>query len=87
MEEYVCIRLSKKSGKIDKILEGLGCGMLKLWALQNTKKTKNAIIFSKADGRVIYLVEGTECFPVVHTNELGNIKDICPELWRAVQEN
>jgi hypothetical protein len=88
METYVCLRFNRKTGKIDKTLEGLGCGMLELWALQNTTaKSKDSIVFSKATGDVVMYCEGTGGFPKVERGtQLGNIEDYCPGLLAALQE-
>ena len=87
METYVCMRFNRRTGKIDKTLEGIGCGMLELWALENTTaKSKDTIIFSKVTGDVVMYCEGTGTFPKVEKSGLGNIEDYCPGLLAALQE-
>jgi hypothetical protein len=91
MEKFVCIRFSRKTGKIDKTLEGLGCGMLELWALENTTaKSKDTIVFSKVTGDVVMYCVGTGGFPQIEMRdrgaELGNINDYCPGLLAQLQE-
>lgn len=80
------VRFARKSGKIDTTLEGLGTGMLRLWALQNTTKTKDTIIFEKDTGRVLYYYEGTSGFPKIDEENLGYIDDYCPGMLKAIQE-
>ena len=86
MEEFVLVRFTRRSGKIDKTLEGIGCGMLKLWALQNTTKSKDCIVFSKDSGKVIMYTEGTDGFPKVSKDNLGHIDRYCPGLLQACQD-
>lgn len=74
---YSLIRFNRKSGKIDKTLEGLGSGMLRLWALQNTPKTKDTIICEKGTGKVCWYYTGTGDFPKVEEDNLGHIDDYC----------
>ena len=87
MEEFVLVRFSKKTGKIDTLQEGISAAMLKLWALQNTKKTKDTIIFSKETGDVICWVRGTSDFPNVREGSLGNIEDLSGGLLEYVRNN
>ena len=89
LKTYCLVRFVRKSGKIDMSLEGIGTGMLRLWALQNTTKTKDTIIFEKSTGTVCWYYEGTGDFPKVSDYEdedLGNIEDYCEGLLEAVQE-
>ena len=86
MEEFVLVRFTRRSGKIDKTLEGIGCGMLELWALQNTTKSKDCIIFSKDSGQVIMYTEVTDGFPKVSEDNLGHIDSYCPGILQACQD-
>ena len=85
LKTYCLVRFARKSGKIDMTLEGEGSGMLRLWALQNTTKTKDTIIFEKDTGRVCWYYEGTGDFPKIDEKNLGYIDDYCPGLLAAVQ--
>ena len=88
MEKFICLRFGRKSGKIDKSLEGLGCGMLQLWALQNTTKTKDTVIFSAETGKIKMYVEGREGFPEVQKDmENRNIEELCPGILAAVRKD
>lgn len=83
----VCIRFGRKSGKIDKVLDGIGIGMLELWGLQNTTKTKDTVIFDKETGNIVAYYEGTENFPKVCDDMKGqNIERLCPGLLAEIQK-
>ena len=84
MERFVLVRFNRKSGKIDTTLEGIGKGMLQLWGLQNTTKTKDTIVFSKETGEVVAYYEGTGDFPKVSKEDLGHIDDYCEGLLEVV---
>lgn len=83
LKKTYLVRFSKKTGKIDTTLEALGKGMLQLWALQNTTKTKNTIVFDE-DGIVQMFCEGTENFPKVTKNSGEHIDTYCKGLLEAV---
>ena len=85
MKTYCLLRFNRKSGKIDTSLEGEGSGMLRLWALQNTTKTKDTVIFEKDTGIVLWYYEGTGDFPKIFDKDLGHIDDYCPGILEAVQ--
>ena len=84
LKTYCLVRFTRKSGKIDTTLEGLGSGMLRMWALQNTTKTKDTIIFEKDTGIVCWYYEGTGDFPKIDEEDLGHIDDYCPGMLAAV---
>lgn len=58
MEICVLFRSSKKTGKVDTTMIGMGKGMLQLWALQNTPKGKSTMIFERESGRLIFKAVG-----------------------------
>ena len=41
---HALIRFSKKTGKIDMTMTGMGSAMMQLWALKNTTKSKVTVI-------------------------------------------
>lgn len=83
---FVLIRFNRKSGKINKSMEGLEA-LLELWALSNTTATTDTIIFDKATGEVVFYAEGTRTFPrVMPLGENENIEDYCSGLLEAVNE-
>lgn len=76
LKQHVLICYKKANGSVDEILDGLGCGMLKMWALQNTTSSKASLIFEKDTGKVIYHVTGKRnSIPEVQQGDLGNITD------------
>ena len=85
IKTYCLVRFNRKSGKIDTTLEGLGSGMLRLWALQHTTKTKDTIICEKDTGKVCWYFEGTEDFPKIDDKDVGYIDDYCPGLLKVLQ--
>ena len=85
LKKYCLVRFNRKSGKIDTTLEGFGTGMLRLWALQNTTKTKDTIICEKDTGKVCWYYEGTGDFPKIDDKDVGYIDDYCPGLLAALQ--
>ena len=58
---HVLFRFSKKTGKVNMTLTGLGKGVLQLWGLQNTPKTMTTVIFERESGRLVYEAIGSTC--------------------------
>lgn len=81
------LRYSQKTGKIDTTLDARGYAMLNLWALQNTTKTKETVVFENATGQVIQIVTGsTDGFPDVTRFPDMNIEGMCPGILDAIKE-
>ncbi len=81
LKKHYLVKFSRKSGKIDITMEALGNATLKLWALQNTSKGKDTIIFEKETGKIIAYFEGNGDFPKeVEIDENENIEDYCKGL-------
>lgn len=55
---HVLFRVSAKTGKVDTTITGLGCGLLKMWALNNTTKTKQTFVFNRDNGELVYAFDG-----------------------------
>lgn len=72
MTVKVLFRYSKITGKIDRTLTAINLPLLKLYAMQNTTKTKNVIIIERNTGNVLFMVEGAENYPVIVKGNLGN---------------
>ena len=87
LKMHCLVRFTRRTGKIDTSMEGLGTGMLRLWALQNTTKTKDTIIFEKDTGNVCWYYEGTGDFPKIYEDDLGHIDDYCPGMHEATLES
>ena len=70
LNNYGLIRFSKKTGKIDTTMTAIGKGMLKLWALQNTTKTKACVIVDVDERTTVAEYVGTDNgFPAIHKTE------------------
>lgn len=76
------VRYSKKTGKIDMTLTGLGFAMLDLWGLQNTTKTKECLVFTRDTGLLLsHYIGRSNSMPEVEWPENDeNINDYCPGL-------
>lgn len=74
-EINVLFRFSKKTGKIDKTMTGIGTALMQMWALNNTPKTKATIIIERDTGKVLFLAQGTGDFPKVKKTDLGNAEE------------
>ena len=90
LKTHYCVRFNRRSGKIDTTMSGLGNALMRMWALQNTTKSKDTIIFDE-DGVVVYYFEGTGDCPKVtdYTKEVVHlhINTFCDGLLEAVKEN
>lgn len=85
LDMHCLVRFNRRTGKIDTTLEAVGNAQLKMWALMNCTKTKDIIIFHKETGNCVMYLEGTEDYPKIFEEELGNIESYCPGLLEAVQ--
>lgn len=81
---YFAVRFSKKSGKIDTVLNHkIGHAMLDMWALTNTTaKSKDTIVFGE-DGIIKGYYEGTGDFPKIDKTP-DHIDKYCPGLLEAL---
>lgn len=82
MKTFYLVRFGRKSGKIDTTMQAYGVGLLKMWALQNTTKTKDTIIFGE-DGIVVNYFEGTGDFPKISKGG-EHVDTYCEGLLEAV---
>ena len=63
---YGLVRFSKKTGKIDTTMTAMGKGLIQLWALQNTTKTKACVVVDVNERRPIVEYVGTaDGFPII----------------------
>lgn len=60
LKRYGLVRYSKKTGKVDTAMTALGFGLLQLWGLQNTTKTKSTVVFELDTGLIRSRYTGTE---------------------------
>ena len=69
LRDFGLVRASKKTGKIDTSMVALGKGLLGMWALQNTTKSKQTVIFDLDSGEIVAHYTGTDSgFPKVEKN-------------------
>lgn len=78
LEVNVCVRASQKTGKVDKVMTGMGTALMKMWALNNTPKTKWTFIFERETGKCVFACMGTpDGFPkVAEKDRLGTCEDL-----------
>ena len=81
------VRFSKKTGIPDLTMTALGQGLIKLWALQNTTKTKVCVIVDIDARRTVAEYIGTaDGFPEIRDNEDAFEYDIPDELYAIFEE-
>ena len=67
---HVLFRFSKKTGEIDTTMTSLGSALLKMWALNNTPKTKACMVFERESGNIVFASYGTkDGFPKVKSGK------------------
>lgn len=67
LHNYGLARFSKKTGKVDTVMTAIGQGLIKLWGLQNTTKSKACVIVDIDERRVVLEYVGTaDGFPIIH---------------------
>ena len=62
LKVHVLIRCSKRTGKIDTTMTGMGKALMQMWALQNTTKSKITYIIERESGNIVgaYLGNGED---------------------------
>ena len=81
------VRFSKKTGKIDMTMTGIGSGLLKAWALQNTSKTKATVVVDIDKRCTLQEYIGTEDgFPEIHKTPDEFEFHTPDELWDIFDE-
>lgn len=87
LHNYGLVRFSKKTGKIDMTMTAIGKGMIQLWALQNTTKTKACVIVDIDERKTIAEYVGTaDGFPEVRKNSDEFEFDLPDELYGIFEE-
>ena len=67
---HVLFRCTKKSGKIDMTMTGMGSALMQMWALNNTPKSKACMIFERESGKLVFATYGTaNGFPKIQKGE------------------
>ena len=87
LHNYGLVRFSKKTGKIDTTMTALGRGVIQLWALQNTTKTKATVIVDIDERTVFSEYSGTaDGFPEVRKDPATFEYDLPVELFDILAE-
>lgn len=87
LHNYGLARFSKKTGKVDTVMTAIGVGLIKLWALQNTSKTKACVIVDINERRVVFETVGADGgFPKIHEKPEDFEFDLPEELFQAFEE-
>lgn len=87
LHKYGLVRFSKKTGKIDTTMTALGRGLIQLWALQNTTKTKATVIVDIDERTVFSEYIGTaDGFPEVRKDPATFEYDLPVELFDILAE-
>lgn len=87
LHKYGLIRFSKKTGKIDTTMTALGRGVIQLWALQNTTKTKATVIVDIDERTVFSEYIGTaDGFPEVRKDPATFEYELPVELFDILAE-
>ena len=80
LKVHVLIRCSKRTGKIDTTMTGMGKALMQMWALQNTSKSKITYIIERESGNIVGAYLGKDDFPLIRKSkvpgDLGNCEGI-----------
>lgn len=87
LHNYGLIRFSKKTGKIDTTMTALGKGLIQLWALQNTTRSKACVVVNIDERKVDSEYVGTECgFPEIRKDPDDFEFDLPEEIFGIFEE-
>lgn len=87
LHNYGLIRFGRKSGKIDTTMTAIGQGLIQLWALQNTTKTKVCVIVDIDERQTVAEYIGTaDGFPEVRKSQDDFEYDLPVELYDIFDE-
>ena len=92
IKRHFLVRFTRKSGKIDTTMSGLGNALMRMWAMQNTTKSKDTIIFDE-DGLIKFYFEGTGDFPKIteygegKAEGIHHIDEFCEGLLAACKKD
>ena len=82
---HVLFRCSKKSGKIDMTMTGMGSALMQMWALNNTPKTKSCLIFERESGKLVFATYGDASgFPKVKKGD--ECKGMCEDYGISLED-
>jgi hypothetical protein len=60
LKVHVLFRCSKRTGKVDTVMTGLGSALMRLWALENTTSSKECFIFVRDTGELVFHIAGNK---------------------------
>lgn len=83
LKKCALARFSRRSGKIDTMLEGLGFAVMHAWAYQHTTSSKDTVIWCKETKEVLFYLEGRkDSLPEDYGFKPDNMKigDLCAGL-------
>lgn len=87
LHNYGLVRFSKKTGKIDTTMTAIGKGLIQMWALQNTSKTKACVIVDIDERRPYAEYVGkADGFPEVRKDPATFEYDLPEELFGVFAE-
>lgn len=87
IHNYGLVRFSKKTGKIDTTMTAIGKGLIQLWALQNTTKSKACVIIDIDERKTVSEYIGTaDGFPDIRKQEEEFEFNFPDELYDILQE-
>ena len=89
MKLHFLVQYQKKRGKVCVTMGGLGTGIMRLWALQNTTSIHRDTIIFDEDGWVLWLYEGTGDFPKITEVKRGDthIDEYCKGLLEECKKS
>lgn len=80
LKVHVLMRCSKRTGKVDTTMTGIGKALMQMWALQNTTRTKMTYIIERDSGNIVGIYIGKADFPTIKKSkvpgDLGKCDDI-----------
>lgn len=86
LKGYGLVRASKKTGRVDTAMTAVGFGVLQLWGLQNTPKSKISIVFELDTGIIRSRYTGDESgFPNVEHGIEARGEKIDEEIRRLLE--
>ena len=80
LKVHVLMRCSKRTGKVDTTMTGIGKALMQMWALQNTTRTKMTYIIERDSGNIVGIYIGKADLPTIKKSkvpgDLGKCDDI-----------
>jgi hypothetical protein len=84
---HVLLRFSKKTGKIDTAMTGLGSALMRLWAMQNTTSSKETVVINRSTGKIVFDVMGRkDRMPLISSVRDGEDLGTCEDLGISFEE-